>query len=188
MPAVKPVLIPRRGGAVGLAMAAALLLSGCQALPPWLRQLDRSRNAGQQQLEQALERCRQQQPQVELLLRQLQADAQAISTLEAERYSPSRKPQPPDPRLAARFSQLDRELDQERYDQEMARWSSREQQRQANWQQDHKQRLEQVQLQRSRHLAQLARLNPALAAGPEGRLDADAVRRFSLCRAEDLRS
>jgi len=150
-------------------IVTVLLLAGCGT---WWQQ-----RLGTRQREH--QRCLQQRGRIALVMQQLAADQQALSTLAAERYIPSQKPTAPDPALAERFSQLDRDIDQERYKQQLEAWQRRESAARDRWQQTHAERVSRVEGRLAQHTRSLAELNSALITG--GKPDPVAIRRLSDC-------
>jgi hypothetical protein len=138
-----------------LLASVVLLLAGCT---PWWQRQPASQDSRLQQQCQALEAQRQG------LEQQRQADAQGLAAVTAEAYQPTPAPQAPDPELASRYSQLDREIDEERYATALETWRQREQQRRQRWtdnQRDRRQRLQQRLNDHSKRLRALeARLKP----------------------------
>jgi len=153
-----------------LAAAVTLLLAGFGSWWQHHRNVTRQR---------AHQRCLAQRQRIALALQPLSADQQALATLAAERYTPSPRPPAPDPRLAERFSQLDREIDQERYNQQLQAWRRRETAARGRWQQTHSERVNRVKARLAQHTAALAALNGALVSG--GKPDPAAIRRLSDC-------
>jgi len=132
-----PLLGPHhRTGALATA-TALLLVAGCT---PWWQRHPASQPDGQQTLCKALAAEQQQ------LNQQLQTESQALAALTKEPYAPSPAPEPPDPVMASRYSQLDQQLDDERYAAELDAWRLREDQRRQRWndtQRERRQRLQQ---------------------------------------------
>lgn len=136
-----------------LLASVVLLLAGCT--PWWQRQPAGLTDAQQQ-------RCKAVEVERLALENQRQADAKALATLSAESYQPSPAPQAPDPELASRYSQLDREIDDERYANQLADWRLAEQQRHALWTEQQRQRRQRLQQRLNEHSSALTALAPQL--------------------------
>ena len=137
-----------------LLVSVVLLLPGCS--PWWQRQ-----PAGQDKLQQhckALARERQD------LEQQRQADSQGLVAIAAEVYQPSPAPKAPDPDVASRYSQLDQQLDDERYNAELDAWRLREQQHRQRWIERQSERQQRVQQRLNDHRQGLNALGPKLKA------------------------
>jgi len=151
-----PPLVRRTTLPAGLlSVSVVLLLAGCS--PWWQRQPADRDSAAQQQ-------CRAAEAERLALERQRQADTGALVTLAAEPYQPSPAPRAPDPELASRYSQLDRELDDERYASELEAWRQREQQRRQRWSDQQRQRRQRLQQRLDEHSRASAALEPRLKA------------------------
>lgn len=151
---------------------AMLLLAGCST---WWQQ---QRQVARQRLHQ---RCLDQKRRIGLVMQQISADQAALATLAAERYVPSAQPSAPDPRLAQRYSQLDREIDLERYNQQLEAWQRRERVALERWQQTQGERRTRVQQRLAQHTNQLANLGRRLVR--RGRPDPAAIVKSSDCSA-----
>ena len=154
-----------------LAISATLLLAGCGTWWQWQQQ------ALQRRL--AAERCRQQRATIDAVLAQATADQLALKTITAEPYKPTPMPAPPDPDLASRFSQLDRQLDNERYEVQLAAWREREAQRRSRWQETQQERSGRVNNQLRQHVKALSAIDPNLVRN--GRPDPVAIARARRC-------
>jgi hypothetical protein len=133
---------------------SVLLLPGCS---PWWQRRPASPDKLQQQCK-ALDRERQSLDQ------QRQADAQGLAAIAAEVYQPSPAPKAPDPDVASRYSQLDQQLDDERYNAELDAWRLREQQRRQRWLDGQNKRRQRVQQRLNEHRLGLDALEPRLKA------------------------
>lgn len=154
-----------------ISVAVLLLLAGCGT---WWQQQQR---AARERL--ARELCRNTSAQISRRLAPITADQLALQRLSQERYIPTAAPAPPDPERSSRFSQLDRELDDERFQQQRAAWQDLEQQRRARWEQNQQQRRERVEQQLEGHLQQLAAINPRLVVGTS--TNQAEIKRLSSC-------
>ena len=137
-----------------LVVSVLLLLPGCS---PWWQRQPASPDKLQQQC-QALDRERQS------LEQQRQADGQGVAAIAAEVYQPSPAPKAPDPDVASRYSQLDQQLDDERYNAELDAWRLREQQRRQRWLEGQNERRKRVQQRLNEHRLGLDALEPRLKA------------------------
>jgi hypothetical protein len=154
-----------------LATSATLLLAGCGTW--WQLQ--------QQTLQRRLaaERCRQQRASIDAVLAQAKADQRALDSITAEVYKPTPTPAPPDPELASRFSELDRQLDNERYDQQLAAWREREVQRQARWGETKRERSGRASNQLRQHVKALGAIDSNLVRN--GRPNPVAIAKARRC-------
>jgi hypothetical protein len=137
-----------------LLLVSVLLLPGCS---PWWQRQPASPDKLQQQCK-ALDRERQSLDQ------QRQADAQGLAAIAAEVYQPSPAPKAPDPDVASRYSQLDQQLDDERYNAELDAWRLREQQRRQRWLEGQTERRQRLQQRLNEHRLGLDALEPRLKA------------------------
>jgi hypothetical protein len=137
-----------------LLVSVVLMLQGCS--PWWQRQ-----PASQDQLQQ---RCKALKREHQSLAQQRQADAQGLVAIAAEVYQPSSAPKAPDPDVARRYSQLDQQLDDERYNAELDAWRLREQQRRQRWLEGQNERKQRVQQRLNEHQRELSALEPKLKA------------------------
>jgi len=134
-----------------------LLLAGCT---PWWQRHPANQPGGNQQHCKALVAAQQQ------LERQREADTQALTALAREPYPPSPVPEPPDPELAKRYSQLDQQLDDERYAAELQAWRLRENQRRQRWNETQRDRRLRLQQRLNDHNRGLGALKPKLGSCP----------------------
>jgi DNA-binding transcriptional regulator YbjK len=134
-------------------VSVVLLLAGCS---PWWQRQPASQDSRLQQQCQALEAQRLG------LEQQRQADAQGLAAVTAEAYQPSPAPQAPDPELASRYSQLDREIDEERYANALETWRQREQQRRQRWIDNRHDRRQRLQQRLNNHSKLLSAVEPRL--------------------------
>ena len=155
-----------------------LLLAGCGN---WWQQQERAARE-----RKARELCIDTRNQVTQLLGPIKTEQQALARINRERYVPSAAPSAPDPAQANRFSQLDRELDQERFEQQWLNWRSQEQQRRSRWDLNQRERRGAVQERLDQHLKQLITINPDLVRG--AMINTDAVARLSRCEPSSQRS
>ena len=152
-------------------LASGLVLAGCGT---WWQQHQQA-----QQRRLAHERCIQQRSTLTQLINAIDADQLAQKSIAGQVYRPTTQPAAPDPELASRFSQLDRELDQERYLKEMAAWNALETQRRNVWQQDQRQRQQRVNQRLDARLQELTTLDPTLVIG--GQPNRSAIARRLQC-------
>jgi len=152
-----PLLGPHhRFGALATA-AALLLVAGCT---PWWQRHPASQPEGQQQ------RCSALAAEQQQLNQQLQAESQALTALAKKPYVPSPAPEPPDPALASRYSQLDQQLDDERYAAELDAWRLREDQRRQRWNGTQGERRQRLQQRLTDLNGRLSALKPKLGSCP----------------------
>lgn len=143
------------------------------------RQLQRRQ---EEQARAAWQQCQRDQASVANLVTSIRRDQQALAELEAQRYRASGRPQPPDPELAERFTQEDRELDELRYRERLRDWELAEQQRYGQWMAEQRARQQELRSQGEQHLNQLRRLNPRLFSPQQPRqLNQAAVTRYTQC-------
>lgn len=181
-----PCRVSRQVAAVLSLLALVGGLLGCGPSPEEKRQAaERER---QQQLARAqLERCRRDRPAVIQLSQALERHSRDLTRLNAERYLPAPRPQPPDPALAARFTQADQELDELRYRERLRTWQAAEQERYARWLDEQRSRRERLRAQVGQGADQLRRLAPQLLKGDAGStLLPDAVARAGRCDPADF--
>jgi TolA-binding protein len=152
-----PLLGPHQRFSALVTAMGILLLAGCT---PWWQRHPASQPDGGQQ------HCKALAAEQQLLERQRQADTQALTALAREPYPPSPVPEPPDPELAKRYSQLDQQLDDERYDAELEAWRLREEQRRQRWTETQRDRRLRLQQRLDDHNRGLAALKPKLGACP----------------------
>ena len=163
-----PKLAPR----LWVLFMAALLLAGCGT---WWQQ----QQAWQRR--QAQERCLKRRSAIEQQLALIRSGQQALRAMAAQIYRPTPKPKPLDPQLASRFSQLDRQLDEERYGAALTAWRLDEQQRRKRWQRSQRERRQRLEAQLNRHLVALAGVDPGLVSS--GQPDLAEIARLSDCGA-----
>ncbi|MFM1812328.1 MAG: hypothetical protein RLZZ336_1266 [Cyanobacteriota bacterium] len=135
-----------------LLATVVLLLAGCT--PWWQRQ---PTHQDKLQLQ-----CKSLEAERQSLEQQRLADAQGLAAIAAEAYQPSPAPQAPDPELASRYSQLDREIDEERYAAAREAWRQREQQSRQHWSDNQKERRQRLQQRLNDHSSALAALERQL--------------------------
>ena len=152
-----PLLGPHQRFSALVTAMGILLLAGCT---PWWQRHPASQPDGRQQ------HCKALAAEQQLLEQQRQADPQALTALAREPYPPSPVPEPPDPELAKRYSQLDQQLDDERYDAELEAWQLREKQRRQRWTETQRDRRLRLQQRLDDHNRGLAALKPKLGACP----------------------
>jgi hypothetical protein len=138
-----------------LSAAVMVLLAGCTT---WWQQ----QQAWQRR--QAMQRCQQRRAAIEQQLGRYEVAQQTLRQIDAALYRPSTAPEPIDPELASRFSQLDRQLDEERYNAAYSAWQQEEQQRRELWLREQQQRRRQATLRRSEAIEKLAQIEPSLVS------------------------
>lgn len=175
---------PRQTTRLGLVALLGLVLVACGPSPEERRQAA-ERERQQQQAEVAWERCRRDQEAVIRLSDAIQRHDAELAKIGAETYQATRRPEPPDPVLAARFTQADRELDELRYREQLRDWEARERQRYGRWLDEHNSRQEQLRRERDAEATLLRRLAPQLMASEAGSsLKAEALERARGCKPE----
>lgn len=152
------------------AVTAAIFLAGCGT---WWQQ----QQAWQRR--QSYERCQKRRVAIEQQLSQIDRAQDSLRKIEAERYQASPAPKPIDPELASRFSQLDRQIDEERYLAALSTWKQQEQQRLAQWQKQQQQRRDEAQLQRTAAISKLTTIDTSLMKN--GTPDAAQLDRLRTC-------
>ena len=167
-----------------LGLAGGLL--GCGPTPEQRREAA-ERERQQRQAKASLERCRRDQAAVQRLTAEIQRHTRDLAKVNGERYEPSPRPEPPDPALAARFTQDDRELDELRYRERLRAWEDAEQQRYGRWLDEQHARRDRLRAQLQGDASLLRRIAPELmAAGGGSALKPDAVARASRCLPADF--
>ena len=109
------------------------LVGGCQARWPW-------QSAPYPRNPQALARCQRERAAALESQRQRQQVQNELQKLRAETFIPPAKPTPIDPELAQRYTQEDRDLDEERYQRSLRDWEQLHAERYRLWLADHTQR------------------------------------------------
>lgn len=183
--------LPGRGLLVrGNALAAILLFSATLVACGPSAQQRREQQAREQRQEQAraqLERCRRNQATVSRLSQAIMQSGKQLSELGSQLYTPSPRPEPPDPVLALRFTQEDRELDELRYQDRLRRWETSEQQRYSRWLTDQQSQSENLRNQLEVDATKLRQIAPELlASSGTAPLKADAVTRATRCSPGDF--
>jgi hypothetical protein len=92
----------------------------------------------------------------------LKTQIQALATIKQDRFIPPAIPTPIDPELAERYSQEDRELDEERYQSSLIVWEKMNAERYRLWLVDHTRRERALELDVERQAQALKQLNPAV--------------------------
>lgn len=180
--------MPRRQSA---ALALALLglggtLWGCGPSPEQQREAA-ERERQQRQALADLQRCKRDQATVKRLTAQIQRHTAELARLNSERYEPAARPEPPDPALATRFTQEDRELDELRYRDQLRSWEAAEQQRYGRWLDEQDARRSRLRLQLQGDGVLLRRVAPELMASAGGSgLKPEAVARAVRCDPADF--
>ena len=180
--------MPRRQ-TVALTLALLGLAStlwGCGPSPEQRREAAERERQERQALAD-LQRCKRDQSTVKRLTGQIQSHTAELAKLNAERYEPATRPEPPDPALAARFTQDDRELDELRYRDQLRNWEAAEQQRYGRWMDEQDGRRSRLRTQLQSDGALLRRVAPELMAAAGGSaLKPDAAARAIRCDPADF--
>ena len=116
----------------------------------------------------------------------LRPQLQALATIKQETFVPPAKPTAIDPELAERYSQEDRELDEQRYQSSLLVWEQMNAERYRLWLVDHTRRQRTLELKVERQAQALKQLNPAVVqrrANKPGsiQLNRQAVEKYSQC-------
>jgi hypothetical protein len=154
-----------------LAALLAVALVGCNGAERQRREQAERDRAGavqrQLQLGALVNRCRRQQPTVQKLVQEHDRTSTVLTRLNQQRYSPLPQPGAPDPAVLARFTREDQEMEQERYQQALARWRAANGAERRRWegaQEARRQELTARELKATQNLQQLG-----VAATPEAR-------------------
>jgi hypothetical protein len=166
---------PRRPGTtrrVGLWLILAALLGGCQQ--------------AKQTPNPQLVACLRDQSQLVAQVARLKPQLQALATIKQERFVPPAKPTAIDPELAERYTQEDRELDEQRYQSSLLVWEQMNAERYRLWLVDHTRRQRALELDVERQAQALKQLNPAVVRRTPNRqgsfeLNRQAVEKYSQC-------
>ena len=152
-----------------LAALLAVLLVGCNGTEQQRReQAEREQAAAaqrQRQLDALVSRCQRQQPAVRKLLQEHDRSVAALSQLTQQRYIPLPQPAAPDPAVLGRFTREDQELEQERYQQALARWREADGAARQRWQAQQAAERQQLTARQGEARAALAKLG--VGASPE---------------------
>ena len=148
------------------------LLGGCQSR--------------QQPPSEQLVQCLREQGQFVAQVAGLKPQLQALATIKQERFVPPAKPTPIDPELAERYSQEDRELDEQRYQSSLLVWEQMNAERYRLWLVDHTRRERALELDVERQAKALKQLNPTVVQRSPNRpgsieLNRQAVEKYSHC-------
>jgi hypothetical protein len=116
----------------------------------------------------------------------LRPQLQALATIKQERFVPPAKPTPIDPELAERYSQEDRELDEQRYQSSLLVWEQMNAERYRLWLVDHTRRQRALELEVERRAQALKQLNPEVVQRSPNKpgslaLNRQAVEKYSNC-------
>ena len=160
-----------RSRGAGLLILAALI-GGCQK--------------AQQPPSEQLVRCLRDQGQLVAQVAGLKTQIQALATIKQDRFIPPAKPTPIDPELAERYTQEDRELDEERYQSSLIVWEKMNAERYRLWLVDHTRRQRALELDVERQAQALKQLNPAVVQRTPNKpgsfeLNRQAVEKYSNC-------
>ena len=163
---------PGKTRRVGLWLTLAALLGGCQSRP--------------QPPSEQLVRCLRDQGQLVAQVARLKPQLQALATIKQERFIPPAKPTAIDPELAERYSQEDRELDEQRYQSSLLVWEQMNAERYRLWLVDHTRRQRTLELDVERQAQALKQLNPAVVQRSPNKpgpfeLSRQAVEKYSQC-------
>jgi len=132
----------------------------------------------QRQLDALVSRCQRQQPAVRKLLQEHDRSVAALSQLTQQRYIPLPQPAAPDPAVLGRFTREDQELEQERYQQALARWREADGAERRRWEAGQEARRQELMARQSEARQALAKLDVAATAA--------ARTAWSRCEPQDL--
>ena len=157
---------------VGLWLTLAALMAGCQSRP--------------QPPNEQLVRCLRDQTQLVALVARLKPQLQNLVTIKKETFVPPAKPTAIDPELAERYSQEDRELDEQRYQSSLLVWEQMNAERYRLWLVDHTRRQRALELDVERQAQALKQLNPEVVQRSPNKpgsieLNRQAVEKYSQC-------
>ena len=163
---------PARNSRVCLLLLLAALVGGCQK--------------AKQPPNEQLVRCLRDQSQLIAQVAGLKPQLQALATIKQERFVPPAKPTPIDPELAERYTQEDRELDEQRYQSSLLAWEQMNAERYRLWLFDHTRRERALELVVERQAKALKQLNPAVVQRTASKpgslvLNRQAVQKYSNC-------
>ncbi|MCP9774372.1 hypothetical protein [Cyanobium sp. WAJ14-Wanaka] len=119
-------------------VALALLVGGCQSWLPWNNQ-GNGGSPGQGN-------CRLSPEQLNTQTKGLALQQKALASIKAEAFIPPTKPTAIDPALAERYTQEDRDLDEQRYQTALLDWQQLNAERYRLWLADHTRRERQLEL------------------------------------------
>ena len=133
-----------------------------------------------------LVRCLRDQRQLVALVAGFEPQLQALATIKKETFIPPAKPTPIDPELAERYTQEDRELDEQRYQSSLLAWEQLHAERYRLWLVDHTRRERALEHQVEGQAKALKELNPAVVQRTPNKpgtlqLNHQAVEKYSHC-------
>jgi hypothetical protein len=116
----------------------------------------------------------------------LEPQLQALAKIKKEAFVPPAKPTPIDPELAERYTQEDRELDEQRYQSSLLAWERLHAERYRLWLIDHTRRQRALELAVERQAKVLKQLNPAVVQRSPNKpgtlqLNRQAIEKYSNC-------
>ena len=163
---------PWKSRRVGLWLILAFLVGGCQ----------KAKEPPNPQLVQ----CLRDQGQLVAQVARLKPQLQALATTKKERFVPPAKPTAIDPELAERYTQEDRELDEQRYQSSLLVWEQMNAERYRLWLVDHTRRQRTLELDVERQAKALKQLNPSVVQRTPTKpgslaLNRQAVEKYSNC-------
>ena len=166
---------PRRRGhtrRICLWLCLGVLVGGCQ----------RQKQPPSPQLLQ----CLRDQTQLAAQVAGLEPQLQALAKIKKEAFVPPAKPTPIDPELAERYTQEDRELDEQRYQSSLLAWEQLHAERYRLWLIDHTRRQRALELDVERQAKVLKQLNPAVVQRSPNKpgtlqLNRQVIEKYSNC-------
>jgi alkylated DNA repair dioxygenase AlkB len=116
----------------------------------------------------------------------LEPQLQALAKIKKEAFVPPAKPTPIDPELAERYTQEDREMDEQRYQSSLLAWEQLHAERYRLWLIDHTRRQRALELDVERQAKVLKQLNPAVVQRSPNKpgtlqLNRQAIEKYSNC-------
>ncbi|MFY8149750.1 MAG: hypothetical protein ACOVNL_11135 [Prochlorococcaceae cyanobacterium] len=138
-----------------------------------------ARQRAQRERQQQLALCRRQRTALIEAINAWRRTEQELADLRLERYRPLPPPPPIDEEREQRYRPEDRELDRERYENDLATWRQEESERRARWQARRQARQEELRQRQRRERETLRQLQPAVLQGE--RLDEAAIARHTHC-------
>ena len=116
----------------------------------------------------------------------LEPQLQALAKIKKEAFVPPAKPTPIDPELAERYTQEDRELDEQRYQSSLLAWEQLHAERYRLWLIDHTRRQRALELDVERQAKVLKQLNPAVVQRSPNKpgtlqLNRQVIEKYSNC-------
>lgn len=174
-----------------LGLATSLPLLGSCGGRQQERQAERERQEQQareaarsRQLDAQVSRCKSQQEKLQQLADQLASTQGALSRLAQRGYSPTPRPQAPDPSVLERYTISDQELELERHQEALRAWNAKEVARRQRWQADLASERAALNRRLSSTRQQMAALNPAVIR--DNAVQSEALATYLACDRQEL--